>query len=160
MTELLKLLMILSLCVSSIAFTAVRSTSTKIGQVESKLGMGSYFDDESEDDRSLSRNRRRRKVTLKEDLNDIAAGVNEGKYEYTNYDDIGNQGIIPNPILDSIDPEGAADRFPELLQDKKFWVDTCLLLLFLNFMDNIRTGEMFEIWDLATAGEITFQPFN
>jgi hypothetical protein len=42
--------------------------------------------------------------------------------------------VIPNPLLDSIDPDGAADRFPELARDPKFWVDMALFVAFLNFL--------------------------
>ena len=36
--------------------------------------------------------------------------------------------LIPNPILDSIDPEGAADRLDELFGDPKWWRDTAAVL--------------------------------
>ena len=42
--------------------------------------------------------------------------------------------VVPNPLLDSIDPDGAADRFPELARDPKFWIDMCLFIAFLNFL--------------------------
>jgi hypothetical protein len=42
--------------------------------------------------------------------------------------------VIPNPLLDSIDPDGAADRFPELAKDPKFWIDMALFVAFLNFL--------------------------
>ncbi len=45
--------------------------------------------------------------------------------------------IIPNPILDSIDPDGAADRFPELARDPKFWFEIGLFLAFINFLSFI-----------------------
>lgn len=47
------------------------------------------------------------------------------------YDLFGND-IIPNPILDSMDPDGAAERFPELARDPRFWFD---MLLFVTFLD-------------------------
>jgi hypothetical protein len=42
--------------------------------------------------------------------------------------------LIDNPILDSIDPDGAAERFPELASDPRFWVDIALFLLFLELL--------------------------
>jgi hypothetical protein len=45
--------------------------------------------------------------------------------------------IQPNPILDSIDPDGAAERFPELARDPKFWFDMVLFLAFINFVSFI-----------------------
>jgi len=42
--------------------------------------------------------------------------------------------LVPNPLLDSIDPDGAADRFPELARDPRFWIDMALFIAFLNFI--------------------------
>jgi hypothetical protein len=62
--------------------------------------------------------------------------------EYDDYDDefikneyelLGNE-LIPNPLLDSIDPDGAAERFPELAQDPKFWFEMLLFVAFLDFV--------------------------
>ena len=48
--------------------------------------------------------------------------------------DIFSNTVIPNPILDSIDPDGAAERFPELASDPKFWFDIILFIVFLDFV--------------------------
>jgi hypothetical protein len=50
------------------------------------------------------------------------------------YDLLLEDVIIPNPLLDSMDPDGAADRFPELIRDPKFWLDMVLFLAFLDFL--------------------------
>jgi hypothetical protein len=42
--------------------------------------------------------------------------------------------IIPNPLLDSMDPDGTVERLPELLSDPKFWFDMVLFVLFLDFL--------------------------
>lgn len=42
--------------------------------------------------------------------------------------------LIPNQILDSIDPDGAAERFPELVSDPRFWFDLFLFIVFLDFV--------------------------
>jgi hypothetical protein len=42
--------------------------------------------------------------------------------------DLFENAIIPNSLLDSMDPDGAADRFPELARDPRFWVDICLFI--------------------------------
>ena len=47
------------------------------------------------------------------------------------YDIFGND-IVPNAFLDSMDPDGAAERFPELARDPRFWFD---MLLFVTFLD-------------------------
>ena len=43
------------------------------------------------------------------------------------YDDFDDDEVIPNPILDSIDPDGALDRLPELFADGTFWRDLSIL---------------------------------
>jgi hypothetical protein len=45
--------------------------------------------------------------------------------------------LIPNPVLDNIDPDGAAERFPELARDAKFWFELVLFLIFLDFLSFI-----------------------
>jgi hypothetical protein len=43
-------------------------------------------------------------------------------------------GIIPNPLLDEMDPDGVYERLgPELFRDWTFWRDTVLLCVFLAF---------------------------
>ena len=42
--------------------------------------------------------------------------------------------IIANPLLDSMDPDGAAERFPELAADPRFWFDMFLFICVLNFL--------------------------
>jgi hypothetical protein len=42
--------------------------------------------------------------------------------------------IIPNPLLDSMDPDGTVERLPELFSDPKFWFDMVLFILFLDFL--------------------------
>ena len=42
--------------------------------------------------------------------------------------------IIPNPLLDSMDPDGTIERLPELLSDPRFWFDMVLFILFLDFL--------------------------
>ena len=51
--------------------------------------------------------------------------------------------IIDNPILDSIDPDGAAERFPELARDPRFWFDMFLFISFLNFLSAIGPQDYF-----------------
>jgi hypothetical protein len=55
--------------------------------------------------------------------------------------------LIPNPLLDNIDPDGAAERFPELAQDPKFWFDMLLFVAFINFMSSM--GPRSPITDLS-----------
>jgi len=37
--------------------------------------------------------------------------------------------LIPNPILDSVDPEGTSERIGELFEDPKFWKDMAAVAL-------------------------------
>ena len=65
-------------------------------------------------------------------------------------------GIIPNPILDQIDPDGAIERWSELGTDPKFWRDAFLLLFLLFYglaleIDNPMT--------FLNANDIDYQSF-
>mmetsp|Transcript_19758 Transcript_19758/g.36877 ORF Transcript_19758/g.36877 Transcript_19758/m.36877 type:complete len:214 (-) Transcript_19758:583-1224(-) len=85
------------------------------------------YDDDYDDDIRSAADR------LEED------GIFDGYDEdYDDYDeeisDKFSNVVIPNPILDRIDPDGAAERFPELASDWKFWVDMFLFIAVLNFL--------------------------
>jgi len=58
------------------------------------------------------------------------------------HDLLGNV-LIPNPLLDSMDPDGAADRFPELARDPRFWFDMFLFFAFLDFLSFIGPRDPF-----------------
>jgi len=60
-----------------------------------------------------------------------------------NYDYLFDDQVIPNPLLDSIDPDGAADRFPELARDPRFWLDMALFIAFLNFLSFVGPRDAF-----------------
>lgn len=59
---------------------------------------------------------------------------NEDEYD-DEYDDDDDEfeDIIPNALLDQIDPDGAIDRLPELFSDPKFWKDSAIWF-FLGFL--------------------------
>lgn len=50
--------------------------------------------------------------------------------------DLFRNKLIPNPLLDNIDPDGAADRFPELASDPRFWFDMVIFIFVLNFISS------------------------
>ena len=79
----------------------------------------------------------------KDDLYDDEYGIDwedqEEEKEYDLLEDV----IIPNPLLDSIDPDGAADRFPELASDPRFWIDMALFIAFLNFLSSVGPRDPF-----------------
>lgn len=60
-------------------------------------------------------------------------------------DDLGlfSNVLIDNPILDSIDPDGAAERFPELARDPRFWFDMFLFVVFLDLLSAIGPQDYF-----------------
>ncbi len=71
-----------------------------------------------------------------DDLDDEDNDDEDEDYE-DDSDEVFSNTLIPNPILDSIDPDGAAERFPELAADPRFWFDMFLFIAFLNFISFI-----------------------
>ena len=52
--------------------------------------------------------------------------------EYDDYSPSSYNGIIPNPLLDAMDPDGVYERLgPELFSDPIFWRDAALFCVFL-----------------------------
>lgn len=90
---------------------------------DNEPSQGRYYDDDYEDDEY--------DVDFDEDDDD------DDKY------DLFANEIIPNPLLDSIDPDGAADRFPELARDPRFWFDMVLFISFLNFLSDLGPRDPF-----------------
>jgi hypothetical protein len=117
-------------------------------------------DDEDEDERELVPVRRRKGASKYYDQDDDQDEAYDDKESYyydddemeddddwdeddedddeddgeIDYDYLFENTVIPNPLLDSIDPDGAADRFPELARDPRFWFDMALFIAFLNFL--------------------------
>ena len=67
----------------------------------------------------------------------------EGDFEEIEKHDLLGNVLIPNPILDNIDPDGAADRFPELARDPRFWFDIFLFVAFLDFLSLVGPRDPF-----------------
>ena len=80
--------------------------------------IGDYYDDDDDEDYYDDDD--------DEDLEDV-----DEEYSF-----FGN-AIIPNPLLDSIDPDGAAERFPELARDPRFWFDMLLFVSVLDFLSYV-----------------------
>lgn len=128
------------------ASLAKQSTAFKYATAVLRLGGRSYFDDDEEEmEREFAKVRRggrRRNDEYEDDFEpDLYRKVDaflSDKEANDDREDVGKTvGIIPNALLDSIDPEGAGERFPELIRDPKFWIDIGLFFLLLNFLDNI-----------------------
>ena len=45
--------------------------------------------------------------------------------------------LIPNPILDNVDPEGAGERFGECARDPTFWRDVLIAIAVFNFCEYV-----------------------
>ena len=99
-----------------------------------RRGSRSYYDDDDYDDPYDDDRRENRNYIYDEDDDDD--DYDEDEYEEEEYDLFGDE-IIPNPLLDSMDPDGAAERFPELARDPKFWFEMFLFISFLNFLSDI-----------------------
>lgn len=100
-----------------------------------------WEDDDAElDERTDSR--RFRDDDLDDVLLDEEIYDDEDDEDEEEYDLFGNE-LIPNPLLDSIDPDGAAERFPELARDPRFWFDMALFIAFLNFLSSVGPRDPF-----------------
>jgi hypothetical protein len=110
------------------------------------VGGKNYFDNDEEKDteRELAKVRRggRKRNDEYEDeyepelYRKVDAYLTDKKEE-DERDDYSRNGVIPNALLDSMDPEGAGERFPKLIRDPKFWIDIGLFFLLLNVLDNV-----------------------
>jgi hypothetical protein len=78
-----------------------------------------YYDDEEED----------------EDYYDDEEEDDDDKE--TENDDYDGDILIPNPILDQVDPEGAGERFGEIVRDPTFWRDLVIVVAVFNFCEYV-----------------------
>ena len=89
---------------------------------------------------SISRSRRasigpseQRTISSFEDNDDMFEDDFDRKSNDDPYEETYN-GIIPNPLLDAMDPDGVYERLgPELFKDWTFWRDMILFAAFLAF---------------------------
>ena len=95
---------------------------------------GSYYDEE--DTTSSSRSRKYQDNVEFFDLDDDDE-IFDDDFDRRNSDDLYEEtynGIIPNPLLDAMDPDGVYERLgPELFKDWTFWRDMILFAAFLTF---------------------------
>jgi hypothetical protein len=133
-----------------------------------------YDDDDDYSQRRQERSRRRRRVTTRtrrdDDVDDIMTAADQleddGLWDDDDDDDddfdgtsdLFSDALIPNALLDSMDPDGAAERFPELARDWKFWVDILLVLTLLDFLSAIGTGDPFLQDFLVDLSQATLPP--
>lgn len=118
------------------------------------LQAANYYDDDKDEDlvKVPRRRERGRMFESEEEESEFYDRVEERVYgsnvdddededdeddeEWEDYDTFSNV-VIDNPILDAIDPDGAYERFPELVRDPRFWLDMILFICFLNFLSDI-----------------------
>lgn len=79
-----------------------------------------------------------RKERLDDPSNDDRKYSDDDKFDLEDFDsdddyDDDYDGIIPNNLLDQIDPDGVVDRIPELLRDPKFWRDAVIVLVLASY---------------------------
>lgn len=95
---------------------------------------GAYYD---EDTSSSSGSRRYQDNVEFFDLDDDDDDMFEEDFDRKKNSDIYEEtynGIIPNPLLDAMDPDGVYERLgPELFKDWTFWRDMILFTAFLAF---------------------------
>lgn len=118
-----------------------------LARVRRRRGRKAYDDDEIydddgdfDDDGSRSNRKGDDSVSYAADmledeglLDDLDDDYLDDDFDDESYDTFSNT-LIPNQILDSIDPDGAAERFPELASDPRFWFDLFLFIVFLDFV--------------------------
>jgi hypothetical protein len=93
-----------------------------------------FYDDDEEEDKSNDQ-----RLYDDDDEWDDDDDEDDDEDEYGLFSNV----IIDNPLLDSIDPDGAADRFPELASDPRFWFDMVLFIAFLNFLSAVGPQDYF-----------------
>mmetsp|Transcript_15463 Transcript_15463/g.33631 ORF Transcript_15463/g.33631 Transcript_15463/m.33631 type:complete len:299 (+) Transcript_15463:132-1028(+) len=74
-------------------------------------------------------------------------------------DDFFEEGIlIPNPILDAVDPEGAADRIGELFMDPKWWRDAAAIaaVVVAVYVYTFDPNDLIP-WDSVTPEDFNFR---
>lgn len=108
-------------------------------RVRRRGGGRAYYEDDDDDGDAYqvySGRQRRGENVYDEELDDDQDEYyddDDEEEDEEEYELFGN-AIIPNPLLDSIDPDGAHERFPELARDPRFWFDMLLFVMFLDFL--------------------------
>lgn len=111
-----------------------------LARVPRRRQRGRFYDNKEEDDAfydSVERNVYGDDELYDEDLDDD--DDNDDDEEYGLFSNV----LIDNPILDNIDPDGAAERFPELARDPRFWIDMALFIALLNWLSSVGPQDYF-----------------
>jgi hypothetical protein len=109
--------------------------------VKRKRGRRDYDDDQEEEDQD-ERNYDTKDYYDEDDDEEEEDWDSDWDDEAEDYELLGNV-LIPNPILDAMDPDGTAERFPELAKDPRFWFDMFLFITFLDFLSTVGPRDPF-----------------
>ena len=131
---------ILSISSSLIQRSAVQDDEdaeyVKVPRRRRRGGIDNDDDNEYEAGKEDDQNRNARDQ-FEEDLFEEEEEEEDDEFEEDDKYDLFSNVIIDNPLLDNMDPDGAAERFPELAKDPKFWIDITLFVLFLDWLSSI-----------------------
>lgn len=128
----------------SLQRTSIRASSEEdedFVRVPRRRQRGRLYDDQEDEDAFYNSVGRRifGSEEFDEDDEDWDEDEDEEDEEYGIFSNV----LIDNPILDNIDPDGAAERFPELARDPRFWIDMVLFIAFINFLSAIGPQDYF-----------------
>ena len=130
------------------------SANTSSSTSSSRGPNSRYFDDEDDND----------DVYAEVEFDEEDDGDGDGYFdEFDDNDDdddddeFDNGDIIPNALLDQIDPDGAIERMPELLSDPQFYRDAAIVaVLFLLYAFNRFDNPLYDIKDIDKIDFSTF----
>ena len=116
-------------------------------RVRRRRGGRAYYDDDDNEAGEAKYGRTSEDEDLQRSASNVGDYYDDDEEEYYDDDDDDEEvddeysmfgsAVIPNPLLDSIDPDGAAERFPELARDPKFWIDMLVFVAVLDFLSDI-----------------------
>jgi len=134
------------------AYSSSSSSSTSSSRSRQRQGYDKYYDDDEEDIYD--------EVDFDEDDEDdddyYYDDDDDDDDEYDEYDEAYND-VIPNALLDQIDPDGAIERMPQLLSDPQFYRDVAIVVvLFMVYAFGRLNNPLYDITDV---NQIDFSKF-
>eukprot|EP00339_Tiarina_fusa_P024743 CAMPEP_0117082566 /NCGR_PEP_ID=MMETSP0472-20121206/58146_1 /TAXON_ID=693140 ORGANISM="Tiarina fusus, Strain LIS" /NCGR_SAMPLE_ID=MMETSP0472 /ASSEMBLY_ACC=CAM_ASM_000603 /LENGTH=163 /DNA_ID=CAMNT_0004810863 /DNA_START=54 /DNA_END=546 /DNA_ORIENTATION=+ len=130
-------LLIFTLFKTTLSFTVSsrQRTSSPVQSSDRLLPLTASLQDEEDFDFARISRRRRRYYDEDDKVYEQTDGVFDDEEDDDDEEyDLFSNVLIDNPLLDHIDPDGAAERFPELASDPRFWIDMVLFISFLNYL--------------------------
>lgn len=99
---------------------------------------GAYYDEEEQDRRGPYYDEEE-----DEDFYDVYVDDDDEDSDDDEEEEYEDDILIPSPLLDNIDPDGAAERFGEIALDPKFLLDVLIFVAVLNFVDYVAHVPVF-----------------